>query len=134
MVIFGSIINKGYHCGCRKLLQEDELYKDKPTVLYYIKIGTIYKIGLAMLQKHKNEERAIEARYRGDIKLGLEYEIVSHKLYEDGYEALQMERKILQENLNSKYNGDKISSPNTCLIQSTELFLENIFKTVIGDI
>ena len=118
-----SIIHRNYHCGCRKLLHEEELYKDKPTVLYYIKIGELYKIGIAMMQKYKTKENAIKARYYQDIKLGLEYEIIDSKLFNDGLEALYEERRILEEFSEFQYNGDKM-----LIGGNTELFNENILK------
>jgi hypothetical protein len=116
-----TIVNRDGHCGCRKLLQEEEIYRGKPTVLYYIKIGELYKIGLAMMQKYKTVEKAIEARYRQDSKIGLEYEIVTTKLYDDGIEALIEERRILEENLEFRYLGEKI-----LIGGNTELFIKDI--------
>ena len=116
-------ILSGKRCGCRKLLHEEELYKDKPTVLYYIKIGELYKIGIAMMQKSKDEISAVEARYNKDVKLGLEYTILDYKLYKNGYTAYKKEQQILMDNINNRYIGEKI-----LIGGNTELFDINILS------
>ena len=118
-----SIVSRNYHCGCRKLLQEEEIYKDKPTVLYYIKIGELYKIGLAMMQKFKTPEKAIQARYKQDEKLGLKYQILDYKIFNDGIEALDQERKILEKYKEKQYIGEKI-----LIGGNTELFVTDILQ------
>jgi len=113
---------KGYKCGCKKLIKDEEKYANRPTVLYYIKIGDLYKIGVAMMRKqHKTAIEAIKTRYSQDVKMGIKYDIIDYKLYDNGIEALREERKILEEFSEFQYKGEKI-----LIAGNTELFNEKL--------
>ena len=100
-----------------------ELYKDRPTVLYYVKINEFWKIGITLHEKYEKIEDSIISRFKLDINNGIKFEILKGKIYEDGSEAYLKEQKILFEFSEQQYNGDKF------LIRhgETEMFTRDIF-------
>lgn len=112
---------RGIKCyECSGGFHTDRFYLGKETILYYIKIGNLWKIGVTL--------------YRGDIDKSLkrrfgveEYEIVFSKLYKNGAEAYYREQEILESNVDSKYNGEK-----TINYGFTEVFSEDISKNILS--
>ena len=75
--------------GCSKCgteLTKYNMYKNKQTTLYYIKIDGFFKIGLTQgtIYKRFKDEQII-------------YEILYTELFEDGWEAFKTEQQILKE-------------------------------------
>lgn len=76
--------------GCPQCANEKSSfikYKNKKTILYYIKINDLYKIGLT--------QSSVIKRFSKEIKEGVKIEIIKTLVFEDGVEALQLEQKIL---------------------------------------
>ena len=90
--------------GCPECAREKsqyDRYKNKPTILYYIKIGNFFKIGLT--------QTSIENRFKKEIESGLNIEVIKTLEFKDGYEALLLKQKILQETL--EYRIQREQSP-----------------------
>ena len=81
---------RGNGCSnCSKELTHYEKYKDKRTILYYIKIDNFYKIGLT--------QSSVENRFYKEIKEGINIEIIKTIEFEDGWKAYLLEQTILKE-------------------------------------
>jgi len=83
---------------CPKCAREKtafEIYKDKPTWLYYIEINGIQqKIGLIKVIYNRNlEDSVYKSRYNKNE--GNYITIIKGKLYKDGWIAYQREQKII---------------------------------------
>ena len=61
-------------------------YKNKPTILYYIKIGEFYKIGLT--------QSSLKSRFRSLFK---DIEIIKTWNFEDGWNAFKLEQYVLKK-------------------------------------
>jgi len=122
---------KGSGCGCRKLLMQEELYLNRKTILYYIKIDNIYKIGIVLFEKYKSIEKAIlNGRYKqfvGDLK---RIKILKVIIFENGLDALNNERKIISENISKKYNGERFINENGKAGGETECFNDDIYENI----
>lgn len=80
--------------GCPSCANEKSMYdkyKNKTTILYYIKIGDFYKVGLT--------QTSVNKRFIKDIKRGINIQLLSYSIFDDGYEALLIEQRILDETL-----------------------------------
>lgn len=77
-----------------------DIYKDKETTLYYIKIGSLYKIGIT--------KKSVLSRYAQEIRNGLEFEIIFTTVFADGAEAFKEEKRILKEFAMYKHKGDPV--------------------------
>jgi len=108
----------GNKCGCRRSysLRGEAYYKDKETVLYYIKIDNLYKIGVTLFKT--DIESSLKKRFSKRFK---DIEILQTEIFKDGSEAFRLEQSIINENWNVRYNGDKILDSG-----NTELFIEDI--------
>lgn len=87
-------------CGCKVCASSKnifDIYKDKPTYLYYISIGDYFKVGVS--------KSKVSYRYSGRYNPNnCKITIISEVLFQDGYEAWCKEQKILQ-----LVNYDKVS-------------------------
>ncbi|RLC45867.1 MAG: hypothetical protein DRH57_07185 [Candidatus Cloacimonadota bacterium] len=125
-----SILRAG--SSCPKCIQINQLYhnydfyKDKPTELYYVKIGTIYKIGVTI--------NGIYNRFKYDSKLkekNITIEILDSWHFQDGGKAFNIEQSILKETEDLLYTGEKILDGG-----NTELRIkpfDNIINTILSD-
>ena len=78
-----------------------EKYRNKKTILYVIKIGDLFKIGITL--------RKVKYRYSTDVSQnGLKYEIIYEEVFNDGADAFTIEQYILNQTTDSVYTGDKI--------------------------
>lgn len=78
-------------CGvitCSKITNYNR-YKDKLTILYYIKINSMYKIGLT--------RKSVESRFKEEIKNGVTIDILKTIEFEDGWDAYIIEQAVLAE-------------------------------------
>ncbi len=101
--------------GCPKCGLESaryKMYKDKRTILYYIRIGDVYKIGVT--------KSSVKDRFRKD---DIVYEIIAEKIFDDGIEALQMEQGIIQMYSKDRYQGIPVIK-----VGHTECFSTDILK------
>lgn len=113
----------GNTCGCTK----DEVnllrHKNKKTILYYLKINNLYKIGITLYRN--NIENSIYKRFITDIKnKNIKVEIIKIKIFEDGSLAYIEEQKILNKYKDFRYIGEDMK----WFSGHTELFNEDIYK------
>lgn len=88
--------------GCQLCANERnnfEKYKNKPTLLYLIKIEDLYKIGVT--------QSSVNSRYKSEIKQGLNVQILQTHLFADGYQAILIEQEILKETQKFKINKEE---------------------------
>lgn len=109
------------HSGClvcnhSRNLWTAERYEGKKTILYYVRIGSLYKIGLT--------RKSVAARYYKELAEGYDIEVVFTMTYNNGSEAFKEEQRILKQYSKFKYKGEKM------LINGgdSELFTINIFN------
>lgn len=109
------------HAGCStcnysKNLWSAERYENKETILYYVRINGLYKIGLTM--------KSVASRYYKELEAGYDIEVIFTVKYGNGAEAFREEQRILKEYSHFKYKGEKM------LINGgdSELFTINIFS------
>ena len=130
-----SVLYKNTKCGCvrkntRTKLDRD-FYKDKPTVLYYVKLNEMYKIGVTLLGKSKDETSAIKNRYsipRKDKNVKLT--IIDYKLHENGEYAFLNEQEIIEMHTESKYLGERFIRADKKTGGETECFTKDIYKDI----
>lgn len=97
-------------------------YKDKETILYFIRVNKLYKIGLT--------RKSITSRYYKELQEGYDIEVLFTVTYSNGAEAFKEEQKILRAYSKFKYKGEKV------LINGgdSELFTINIFENETGGV
>jgi len=111
----------GQHCGCKKIGHNIETYRNKKTILYYIKVDNMWKIGLSIFTRKTIEENILKKRFGKDIKNGVKIKILKTEIFEDGAQAFLKEQKLLEKNKNIRYKGKKLLYSG-----NTEILLENI--------
>jgi len=107
-----------------------ETYRNDRTILYYIKINNVYKVGI---YKHylKNTEKNILRRYTSHkLAKNVTIEIIDYKIYEDGYYAALYEQEILRMYKDKKYLGEKFITENGKSGGETECFVEDIYENI----
>ena len=110
---------KGHGCPtCAKEKSQYEKYKNKPTTLYYIKIGDFFKIGLT--------QTSIENRFKKEIGSGLNIEIIKTLEFKDGYDALLLEQRILQETLENQVTREQSPIDSGWTEVRNKCFLEKL--------
>jgi hypothetical protein len=115
--IFEQRISEHFDYGCKRCGYEKSQYnkyKNKKTLLYFIKIDDLYKIGVC--------QSGILNRYRQDINNGIDIKVLDFHEFDDGVEALAVEQKILEEYKHFKYLGENIINGG-----NSELFTKDIF-------
>ena len=115
---------------CKKCMKfniiDIETYRNNPTILYYIKVDNLFKIGLRLIKNNYKdyESEILKGRY-GDKKYkNYNIEILQYKVYEDGAEAYLMEQQILDMYDDKKYMY--VSENMNNFGGYTELFTEDI--------
>lgn len=107
--------------GCRKC-NVSGFDVNKPGMLYYLRIGDLFKIGITNLNVKKRF-----GRYVKDLKL---IEIVKTWNYQSGQNAYDMERYIIKHFEKFKYRGDPVLIGGG----NTELFTKDILQLVLKDV
>ena len=118
-----SSIKCGSGCPtCANLRTKREIYKNKPTWLYYIYILSlgIYKIGVT-----KEPNPGCLERYKKSI-IENDYRVISEVQYQDGYEAYQLEQHLLTKNRKKRW------TPNQRFDGYTECFSECIQPDLVN--
>ena len=85
------------------------IYYNTNDILYYIKIGLLYKIGITTKTVH-------ERYYRNRF----DFEVISITRFNTGQEALNFETKLLRKFKHLKYTGPKLFCGNN------EIFIKDI--------
>jgi len=117
-----NVLNLKQSCGCikRYTLRGIDFYRDKETVLYYIKLTlkdkVLYKIGVTLFKE--NIKNSMKLRFGKELSF---IEIIQTKVYKDGQIAFKIEQKIINYNWKVKYKGNKV-----LVSGNTELFMEDI--------
>jgi len=115
--------------GCPKCSREKtnyEKYKDRPTILYYVKINNLWKIGICLVDKRfkTTENNILKGRFAKNKDLNIEIE--SYKIYNDGWNAYLKEQEILNEYDGYRYIYE--SKDMNWFVGHTELFKKDIRK------
>ena len=61
----------GQCCGCKKIGHNIETYKNKKTILYYVNVNNMWKIGLSLFTRQTIEENILKKRFGKDVKNGV---------------------------------------------------------------
>ena len=55
-----SRVVEGQHCGCKRTGHNIETYKNKKTILYYVNVNNMWKIGLSLFTRQTIEENILK--------------------------------------------------------------------------
>jgi hypothetical protein len=103
-------------CGCPSCRDTFGFNQQKPAILYYLKIGNLYKIGIT--------NNSVKERFKSDFK---NITIIKEWSYALGMEAKEQESKILKEYKYAQYKGPNVLAygGNTELFDRDILLLDN---------
>ena len=74
-------------------------YINEPTILYYLRIGDVYKLGITLARRGVLKRMSAEK---------VDYEILLLREFTDGHDAYYLEQQILSECTYYKYSGPPI--------------------------
>jgi len=122
---------KNVKCGCgykNNAWNNIETYRGRKTILYYVKINNLWKIGLTLFERFDTvEDSILKQRFGTNIKKdNISIEILSTKVYNEGAEAYIMEDTLLKKYDSYKYKY--ISDDMNWFSGYSELFISNIIK------
>lgn len=113
----------GRRCGCKHNENKSLKYKDRKTILYYVKINEYYKIGVTLYnEKYSSIEDNIKGRFSRNKKDNLKLEVIKGEFFEDGILAFQREQHILSKYDEFRYKGQDMN----WFSGHTELFVKDI--------
>lgn len=103
-------------CKKRESTWGSSRYEGAPAILYYLKIGELYKIGIT--------KNSVATRYKKELASGVDIEVIFTIEYKNGVEAFKEEQRILKDYAMFRYYGNKV------LIYGgdSELFTTDIFN------
>ena len=104
---------KGVGCPICGELVFRKRYHNKPTTLYYIKINSLYKIGITTMD--------IKHRYYSDKEVDIK--VIKEWNYDDGLSAWTREQSILEKYKEYKYVGEKVIN-----VGNSELFTKDVLS------
>ncbi len=112
-------VTKNNTKGCRVcnfMNATPKSYYPVPTILYYIKVGSLYKIGITI--------HDVKTRYKDEK---IDYKIIKTWSYKTGKKAYKKEQKILRKYRKYRYYGEFIfkKSGNTEVFTHDVLGLDN---------
>lgn len=103
-----------------------ETYIGRNTILYYIKINNIYKIGIAIHERYsKPEDTILKYRYPREAKK-YNIEIIDYKIYKEGEYAYDNEQEILEMYKENKYIGEKFTYGG-----ESEMYTRDIYQELV---
>jgi len=113
------------YCGCGNISNQLLRYKNRKTILYYIKVNNLYKIGITMLNsKFSVNDNILKSRFKKDVKNGVSIKILKTYIFKNGSEAFLKEQQILNEFKKYKY----IKKDMKWFGGYTELFKKDIYE------
>jgi len=74
-----SIISNTNSCRCGNMTTHFDRYKNKRTILYYIKVNNLYKIGITLYKE--NIVKSIKNRLGTDINKGVNIEVIKTRIF-----------------------------------------------------
>ena len=89
------------------------MYKNRKTILYYVKINDLYKIGLTL--------KSVKSRFYSEVKKGINIEIIKTWEFDDGEDAFKREQQIIFENRKFRYVGENILSGGNSELFTTDI-------------
>ena len=119
----------GGKCGCTKQqFHGASTYKDRKTILYYITIGGVYKIGITL-------KDSVIKRYKYNMNPNkLPINIIYQKTFMNGEDAYVLENKIKRDFKKFKYSGEnfiinknKKSGESECFDIDISEYIKDIF-------
>ena len=73
----------------------EDFYRNKPTILYYVKVNRLYKVGVTLYDKRRNiSSNILKKRFRSSIKKGFDIEVLETKIYNNGEQAYLQEQVL----------------------------------------
>lgn len=90
-------------------------YKNRKTILYYVKVNDLFKIGLTL--------KSTKSRFMSDVKNGVSVVEIKTWEYENGEDAYKKEQQILFENRKYRYYGEKVLNGG-----DSELFTKDVLN------
>lgn len=122
-------ILKGTTCGCKaknKRIYSVKTYKNRRTILYYVKVDNLYKIGLSIWENDLGaKENILRKRFGKKIYEKYNITILDYEVFDDGAKAFYLEKEILNTYKKYKYLSEDMKS----FPGYTELFITDIFKS-----
>lgn len=103
-------------CAKRSSTWGPSRYEGVPALLYYIKVGNLFKIGIT--------KTSITTRYKDELSKGMGIEVIFTVEYKNGVEAFKEEQRILKDYAAYRYYGDKVFERGG----DSELFTVDIFN------
>lgn len=115
---------KGSLCSCRRYKQGPTRFKGYKTILYYVKVDNLFKIGITKFDKRFKtiEDNVLKKRFQNDINKGVNIELLKTKIYEDGEIAYNKEQQIINEFSDFLYHGNDYDD----FVGKTELFTKDL--------
>ena len=103
-------------CKKRKSTWGPSRYEGVPTLLYYIQVNGLYKIGITT--------HSVATRYKEELRSGIDIKVIFTVEYTNGAEAFKEEQRILRDYAEYRYYGAKV------LLRGgdSELFTIDIFN------
>ena len=103
-------------CKKRESTWGSSRYEGASAILYYLKIGELYKIGIT--------KNSVATRYKKELASGVDIEVIFTIEYKNGVEAFKEEQRILKDYAMFRYYGDKVLMNGG----DSELFTVDIFN------
>jgi hypothetical protein len=90
-----------------QVFHDKSFYENKKTILYYVKLNNLYKVGICLFKKDPKSD--IKYRFQSDINFrNIKLEIINYEVFEDGSKAYLKEQEIIMKNVSKKYFGENI--------------------------
>lgn len=115
-----------------KISRSFETYRNRKTILYYIKINEVYKVGIAIHERYENPMDTIKKqRYtKSSLSINNILKIIDYKIYNDGYLAAFDENEIIEMYKEYKYIGENFITGTNKSKGESECFNINIYKDI----
>ena len=100
--VYACLYHKSSCLECKKRNSTwgSSKYEGASAILYYLKIGELYKIGIT--------KNSVATRYKKELASGVYIEVIFTIEYNNGVEAFKEEQRILKEYAMYRYYGEKV--------------------------